>query len=65
MNPPVDMVSIMQYDVKALTYADPRGKVVASFPSKEQAEEARELMNSTTPPSLLTFFIVTPKEKHV
>ena len=52
------IVSIMQYNVKALTYSDPIGRVVASFTTLEQAEATREVMNNTTHPSMLTFFIV-------
>jgi hypothetical protein len=55
------IVSIMQYNVKALTYSDPIGRVVASFTTLEQAEATREVMNNTTHPSMLTFFTVEPK----
>lgn len=61
MNPPDAIVSIMQYNVMALTYADPHGRIVASFTTLEQAEATREVMNNTTHPSMLTFFTVEPK----
>ena len=58
MNQPDAIVSIMQYNVLALTYADPVGRIVASFTTLEQAEATREVMNNTTHPSMLTFFTV-------
>lgn len=61
MNPPDAIVPIMQYNVMAKTYSDPQGRVVASFPTLEQAEATREVMNNTTHPSMLTFFTVEPK----
>jgi len=61
MNHSDAIVSTMQYNVKVITYADPIGRVVASFTTLEQAEATREAMNNNTHPSMLTFFTVETK----
>jgi hypothetical protein len=48
----------MSYNVLRLTTNDPAGSVVGNYPTKEQAEATREVMNNSTHPSQLTFFIV-------
>ena len=50
----------MSYNVIRLSVSNPTGDVVANCPTKEQADETREKLNSTTPASLLYFFIVLP-----
>jgi len=48
----------MSYNVLRLSTNDPYGTVVGNYPTKEQAEATRELMNNTTHSSQLSFFIV-------
>ena len=62
MDKPPDIVPTMKYNVMALTYSDPKGRIVASFTTLEQAEATREILNNTTHPSMLTFFIIVPSE---
>jgi hypothetical protein len=50
----------MSYDVICLSFNDPAGKIVGTYPTKEAAEATREILNNTTPTSLLQFFIVKP-----
>ena len=53
----------MSYNVLSLTTDCPMGKVVGNYPTKEQADATRELLNNTTHPSQLTFFIVRPSDE--
>ena len=53
----------MSYNVLRLTTNDPTGSVVGNYPTKEQADATREVMNNTTHPSQLTFFIVLPADE--
>jgi len=48
----------MSYNVLRLTTDCPMGMVVGNYPTKEQAEATRELLNNTTHSSQLSFFIV-------
>lgn len=50
----------MSYDVICLSLNDPTGKIVGTYPTKEQADITRQILNDTTPVSLLQFFIVKP-----
>jgi hypothetical protein len=50
----------MSYNVIRLSTTNPTGEVVANYPTKEQADATREVLNNTTPASLLYFFIVLP-----
>lgn len=55
-----DMLPTMSYDVICLSLNDPTGKIVGTYPTKEQADATREILNNTTPTYLLQFFIVKP-----
>jgi hypothetical protein len=52
----------MSHKVKRLSATNPEGVVVAEYPTKEQAEATREVLNNTTPSYLLYFFIVVSGE---
>lgn len=48
----------MSYNVLRLSLGNPSGEVVGNYPTKEEAENTRKVLNETTPPSLLFFFNV-------
>jgi hypothetical protein len=48
----------MSYNVLRLSLGNPAGEVVGNYPTSEEAENTRKVLNETTPPSLLFFFIV-------
>jgi hypothetical protein len=52
----------MNYNVLKLTIGNPQGAVVGTYKTKEEAEATRELLNTTTHPSQLAFFIIQPSK---